>query len=169
MNSGQETHAGPAPEQANASSDKSEAPAVAEANSEAHATDADAAAAAEEAAGSEEMSKLMEQYDEKQEAAAANEIIKVKVVAYTEHGVVVDLAPIVSNQAAQSLVASLDGVEEALHVRGFEIDTRLFDPSLVQASSAGSIRIDFTDANSAVITYTVSGVTATKTITRQLF
>src|SRR6266568_4694233 len=91
VNSGQETHAAPAPEQANASSDKSEAPAVAEANSEVHATDADAAAAAEEAAGSEEMSKLMEQYDEKQEAAAANEIIKVKVVAYTEHGVVVDL------------------------------------------------------------------------------
>ena len=91
MNSGQETHAAPAPEQANVSSGKSEAPAAAEANSEAHPTDADAAAAAEEAAGSEEMSKLMEQYDEKQEAAAANEIIKVKVVAYTEHGVVVDL------------------------------------------------------------------------------
>ena len=91
VSSGQETHAAPAPEQANVSSGKSEAPAAAEANSEAHPTDADAAAAAEEAAGSEEMSKLMEQYDEKQEAAAANEIIEVKVVAYTEHGVVVDL------------------------------------------------------------------------------
>src|SRR3989475_4671767 len=91
VNSGQETHAAPAPEQANVSSGKSEAPAVAEANSEVHATDADAAAAAEEAGGSEEMSKLMEQYDEKQEAAAANEIIKVKVVPCTEHGVVVDL------------------------------------------------------------------------------
>jgi small subunit ribosomal protein S1 len=53
--------------------------------------DAEAAAAAEEAAGSEEMSKLMEQYGEPQEAASQNEIIEVKVVAYTEQGVVVDL------------------------------------------------------------------------------
>ena len=53
--------------------------------------DADAAAAAEEAAGSEEMSKLMEQYGEPQETASQNEIIEVKVVAYTEQGVVVDL------------------------------------------------------------------------------
>jgi small subunit ribosomal protein S1 len=53
--------------------------------------DAEAAAAAEEAAGSEEMSKLMEQYGEQQEAASQNEIIEVKVVAYTEQGVVVDL------------------------------------------------------------------------------
>jgi small subunit ribosomal protein S1 len=53
--------------------------------------DAEAAAAAEEAAGSEEMSKLMEQYGEPQETASQNEIIEVKVVAYTEHGVVVDL------------------------------------------------------------------------------
>src|SRR3984957_6527886 len=37
------------------------------------------------------MSKLMEQYDEQHEAAAQNEIIEEKVVAYTEHGVVVDL------------------------------------------------------------------------------
>src|SRR3984893_12726158 len=53
--------------------------------------DAEAAAAAEEAAGSEEMSKLMEQYGEPQETASPNEIIEVKVVAYTEQGVVVDL------------------------------------------------------------------------------
>ena len=53
--------------------------------------DAEAAAAAEEAAGAEEMSKLIEQYGEPQEAAAQNEIIEVKVVAYTEQGVVVDL------------------------------------------------------------------------------
>src|SRR6266850_2765170 len=46
---------------------------------------------AEEAAGSEEMSKIMAEYDEQQEAHAQNEIIEVKVVAYTEHGVVVDL------------------------------------------------------------------------------
>jgi small subunit ribosomal protein S1 len=37
------------------------------------------------------MSKLIEQYGEPQEAAAQNEIIEVKVVAYTEQGVVVDL------------------------------------------------------------------------------
>ena len=55
------------------------------------AVDPEAAAAAEEAAGSEEMSKLIEQYSEPQEGAAQNEIIEVKVVAYTEHGVVVDV------------------------------------------------------------------------------
>src|SRR5215467_14465261 len=64
--------------------------ASAEARSEAHA-DPEAMAAAEEAAGSEEMSKLMQEFDEKQEAAASHEVIEVKVVAYTEHGVVVDL------------------------------------------------------------------------------
>ena len=58
---------------------------------ETHAADPETAAAAEEAAGSEEMSKLLEEYDEKQEAAASSEVIEVKVVAYTEHGVVVDL------------------------------------------------------------------------------
>jgi small subunit ribosomal protein S1 len=66
-------------------------PGAAEAQGEAPALDAEAAAAAEEAAGSEEMSKLMQEYEEKQEAAASHEIIEVKVVAYTEHGVVVDL------------------------------------------------------------------------------
>ena len=58
---------------------------------EAPAPDAEAVAAAEEAAGSEEMSKLMQEFDEKQEAAASQEVVEVKVVAYTEHGVVVDL------------------------------------------------------------------------------
>jgi len=53
--------------------------------------DPEAAAAAEEAAGSEEMSKLIDQYSEPQEGSAQNEIIEVKVVAYTEQGVVVDL------------------------------------------------------------------------------
>jgi len=65
--------------------------AEAEAHTAAHAASAEATAADEEAAGSEEMSKLLEQYDEKQEAAASTEVIEVKVVAYTEHGVVVDL------------------------------------------------------------------------------
>jgi small subunit ribosomal protein S1 len=68
-----------------------EAPAAAEAHAATAPADAEATAAAEEAAGSEEMSKLMEQYDEQHEAASQNEIIEVKVVAYTEHGVVVDL------------------------------------------------------------------------------
>ena len=72
----------PSPEVASAS---------AETRSEAPAPDAEAVAAAEEAAGSEEMSKLMQEFDEKQEAAASHEVIEVKVVAYTEHGVVVDL------------------------------------------------------------------------------
>lgn len=73
------------------------APNGAEAPSEARAVDAEAggsaesAAAEEEAAGSEEMSKLMQEFDEKQEAAASHEVVEVKVVAYTEHGVVVDL------------------------------------------------------------------------------
>src|SRR5208337_1121342 len=65
--------------------------ATAEAHAQAAVVDAEAAAAAEEAAGAEEMSKLIEQYSEPQEAAAQNEIIEVRVVAYTEQGVVVDL------------------------------------------------------------------------------
>ncbi|HXY26089.1 MAG TPA: 30S ribosomal protein S1 [Candidatus Acidoferrum sp.] len=77
-------------EQASACKETPTAPATAEAHAEAP-VDAEAAAAAEEAAGSEEMSKLMQEYDEKQEAAASHEVIEVKVVAYTEHGVVVDL------------------------------------------------------------------------------
>ncbi len=68
-----------------------EASAEAQAASAPSPADAEATAAAEEAAGSEEMSKLLEQYDEQHESASQNEIIEVKVVAYTEHGVVVDL------------------------------------------------------------------------------
>ena len=64
---------------------------TAEAHAQATVVDAEAAAAAEEAAGAEEMSKLIEQYSEPQEAAAQNEIIEVKVVAFTEQGVVVSL------------------------------------------------------------------------------
>jgi small subunit ribosomal protein S1 len=68
-----------------------EAHAHAEAQAQTAAVDAEAAAAAEEAASAEEMSKLIDQYGEPQETASQNEIIEVKVVAYTEHGVVVDL------------------------------------------------------------------------------
>jgi small subunit ribosomal protein S1 len=68
-----------------------EAHASAEAHAKSATADAEAAAAAEEAAGAEEMSKLIEQYGEPQETAAQNEVIEVKVVAYTEQGVVVDL------------------------------------------------------------------------------
>jgi small subunit ribosomal protein S1 len=74
-----------------APTDAETAHAAAEAKKETHAADAETAAADEEAAGSEEMSKLLQEYDEKQEAAASHEVIEVKVVAYTEHGVVVDL------------------------------------------------------------------------------
>src|SRR5208337_2000269 len=83
--SAQETPASPAP------AHPEEAHKAAEAHAQTAAADAEAAAAAEEAAGAEEMSKLIEQYSEPQEAASQNEIIEVKVVAYTEHGVVVDL------------------------------------------------------------------------------
>jgi small subunit ribosomal protein S1 len=68
-----------------------EAHETAEAHAKTAAVDAEAATAAEEAAGAEEMSKLIEQYSEPQEAASQNEIIEVKVVAYTEQGVVVDV------------------------------------------------------------------------------
>src|SRR6201993_2247714 len=68
-----------------------EAHAHAEAQAHTAAVDAEAAAAAEEAASAEEMSKLIDQHGEPQETASQNEIIEVKVVAYTEHGVVVDL------------------------------------------------------------------------------
>ena len=67
----------------------------AHAKAESHAAnatvDAEAAAAAEEAAGAEEMSKLIDQYSEPQAETTNNEVIEVKVIAYTEHGVVVDL------------------------------------------------------------------------------
>jgi small subunit ribosomal protein S1 len=49
------------------------------------------------------MSKLMEQYSEQQEAASQNEIIEVKVVAYTEQGVVVDLG-----QKSEGLIPAVE-------------------------------------------------------------
>jgi small subunit ribosomal protein S1 len=73
----------PAPAATTATPNKAESHSEAAASAE--------SAAEEEAAGSEEMSKLMQEFDEKQEAAAAHEVVAVKVVAYTEHGVVVDL------------------------------------------------------------------------------
>ena len=89
---GAESHASPLEDAPAAVPVKAEeAHATAEAGAKAATVDAEAAAAAEEAAGAEEMSKLIEQYGEPQEAAAQNEIIEVKVVAYTEQGVVVDL------------------------------------------------------------------------------
>jgi small subunit ribosomal protein S1 len=83
----------PRPGQATpASTSAPDAPAAQESHGkEAGGIDPEAAAAAEEAAGSEEMSKLIEQYSEPQEGTAQNEIIEVKVVAYTEQGVVVDV------------------------------------------------------------------------------
>jgi len=86
----QDTSAPQAPAQAGAVKAE-QAHDAAETQAQNAAADAEAAAAAEEAAGAEEMSKLIEQYGEQQEAAAQNDIIEVKVVAYTEEGVVVDM------------------------------------------------------------------------------
>jgi hypothetical protein len=44
-----------------------------------------------------------------------------------------------------------------------------FNPNAVQATAAGRITVTFTDANNAILSYTVGGVTATKNVTRQLF
>ncbi len=44
-----------------------------------------------------------------------------------------------------------------------------FDPHQVQVTTAGTISVNFTDANNATLTYTVNGVAGTKSITRQLF
>jgi small subunit ribosomal protein S1 len=66
--------------------------AAAETHAASQASNAAETADAEEAAGSEEMSKILEQFDEQQEAASkSNEVIEVKVVAYSEHGVIVDI------------------------------------------------------------------------------
>jgi hypothetical protein len=44
-----------------------------------------------------------------------------------------------------------------------------YDPSLFKVFTAGSVIVSFVDANDAVLSYTVDGVTATKTIARQVF
>ena len=44
-----------------------------------------------------------------------------------------------------------------------------FNPNAVQAAQAGTISVNFTDSNNATLSYTVDGVTATKSVTRQLF
>jgi hypothetical protein len=44
-----------------------------------------------------------------------------------------------------------------------------FNPAQVQATAAGTVIVSFLDANNAVLSYTVDGVSATKSITRQLF
>jgi len=44
-----------------------------------------------------------------------------------------------------------------------------FNAALVQATSAGTVVVSFIDANNAVISYTVDGVSATKVVTRQVF
>ncbi|HMC71100.1 MAG TPA: hypothetical protein VKJ07_18230, partial [Mycobacteriales bacterium] len=44
-----------------------------------------------------------------------------------------------------------------------------FDAALVQAAAAGTVTVTFSDANNAILNYTVDGVTATKAVTRQLF
>jgi hypothetical protein len=44
-----------------------------------------------------------------------------------------------------------------------------FNSSQVQVFTAGSVSVNFSDGNNATLTYTVNGVSANKTITRQLF
>ena len=44
-----------------------------------------------------------------------------------------------------------------------------FDPSMIQAFSAGTVSASFTDANNGTLSYTVNGVTSSKIIARQLF
>ena len=44
-----------------------------------------------------------------------------------------------------------------------------FNSGQVQAFTAGTISVNFTDGNNATLNYTVGSVTASKTITRQLF
>jgi hypothetical protein len=44
-----------------------------------------------------------------------------------------------------------------------------FDSTAIKVFSVGSVIVSFIDANNAVLSYTVDGVTATKAITRQLF
>ena len=44
-----------------------------------------------------------------------------------------------------------------------------FDASQMQVVANGSVSVSFTDANNGVLTYTVNGVTASKSITRQVF
>jgi small subunit ribosomal protein S1 len=99
------TEAAPAPSAAEAQPEAAAPPRETAPAAEA-ATDAEAAAAAEEAAGSEEMSKLLEQYDEQHDVQAQNEILAVKVVAYTEHGVVVDLG-----QKSEGLIPAVEFTE----------------------------------------------------------
>ena len=44
-----------------------------------------------------------------------------------------------------------------------------FDPNQVHTFTAGSITLNFTDANNAILSYTVNGVSGTKSITRLAF
>jgi hypothetical protein len=44
-----------------------------------------------------------------------------------------------------------------------------FNPAQVQVFTAGSVSVNFSDANNGTVSYTVDGVSGSKTITRQLF
>ena len=44
-----------------------------------------------------------------------------------------------------------------------------FDPTAVKVTQAGTVSVTFSDPNNGVLSYTVNGVTATKSITRQTF
>jgi small subunit ribosomal protein S1 len=102
----EESHATPATQTESVPDNAAVSSAVVEGHGSAGGVDAETAAAAEEAAGSEEMSKLMEQYSEQQEAASQDELIEVRVVAYTEQGVVVDLG-----QKSEGLIPAAEFTE----------------------------------------------------------
>jgi hypothetical protein len=44
-----------------------------------------------------------------------------------------------------------------------------FNPNSVTATAAGTITVNFTDPNNAILNYTVDGVTGQKQVTRQIF
>ncbi len=52
---------------------------------------------------------------------------------------------------------------------GPSFDAATFDPTKVAATQVGSASFSFSDANDGTFTYTVDGITQTKSITRQVF
>ena len=52
---------------------------------------------------------------------------------------------------------------------GPAFDEQVFDPAQVSASAVGSGLLGFVDANNAIFTYTVDGITQVKNITREIF
>jgi len=70
---------------------------------------------------------------------------------------------------ASSCAVSGNGCSGALYRTSGPPAGPMFDPGRVHAEEVGSVSITFTDPNEGVISYTVNGVSATKSITRQVF